>query len=388
MMNESMELATAGLLEKVEVETILNFLKENQRRQIKQEEKRERLKLSQRKFRANCRTKAQYLLEKAWDLFPKKGLDRLKANCLCDTNVNYGGHQLSLGFDLTDITPLTDQLVGTRSLGLRYENEHTVHLRGREMCPYSAQNIDFLKSVHSSIHYRYPKLRTTTKEYMRVNLVAGAKTSPHTDTMRGATPNFFAVEKGEEDGTTPFCLQVRKFPNFKTSVVLLDGNMFIPHKQKRSHLILIGLKEDKPHYYVYPTETIEKLEAYGDIKSYIVVGIKEEKLQVMPDEYAVYNSTQSMPLISINDIFQIAKENPATKPKRLFSYLSEPGRWHCFYGWKHSHNILNGCDYRKRRIHVFYRPVREETSSARLRTKRATNCPINYTYVGCGQDNH
>ena len=34
-----------------------------------------------------------------------------------------------------------------------------------------------------------------------------------------------------------------------------------------------------------------------------------------------------------------------------------------------------------RRIHVFYRPVREETGAARLKKKSDTEEPINYTVI-------
>ena len=378
------DVESTELLIAIGTEQIVAFIKQND----KLGKKRQQWKEASRKFRVTLTAKAKYFITKIWNNFPKNGLDKVKADCLCDTNINYGGHQLSLGFDLAGDETMEDQVVGTRSLGLRYENEHTVRLRGREMCQFSEKHLLFLKLIHSSLYYKYPKLRKITKEYMRVNLVAGAKTSPHTDTMRGATPNFFMVEAPEDDNTVPFCLQVRKFPNFKTSVVLLEGKLFIPHKQKRSHLILIGFKNDNPHYYVYPTETIEKVEPYGDIDGHIVVGIKEKKLQLMSDRYEVHETTKDMRLLTMEQVIEIAKRNPAIKPKPLFSYHSEPEVWHSFVGWKHSHNLLKGSDYRKRRIHVFYRPVREETSSARLRNKRATEEPINFTYVGCGPDKH
>jgi hypothetical protein len=278
---------------------------------------------------------------------------------------------------------------GTRSMGLRYDNEHTVRLRGRVMCEFSETHLEFLQAIHSSIYYQFLKMRKITEEFMRANLVVGAMTSPHIDTMRGNTPNFVLIDTPYDDSVTPFTLQVRLFPNFKTSVVMLDGQLFIPHDQRRRHLTLIGMKDNKPHYYVYPTETIERLEAYGDIDGYIVVGIKNKKLQVIPEEYTIYQSTEAMPLLSLQEVFDIAGRHPASKPKRMFMYFSEPLKWHKFYGWKHSHNLLKGCDHRTRRIHIFYRPVREETAAARLRTKLKTKEPINYTFMdGATYDEH
>lgn len=378
------ELLCSNLLVKVKVEDVVDKLNLHQRR--------EKMRVAQQKFRINLKQKATFFITNVWEFFPKSGWDKLKAFCLCNRDLNYGGHQLSLGFDLAEdeCAMMEDYEVGTRSLGLRYENEHTVRLRGREMCLFSEKHFDFLQAIHSSIFYQYPKLRRIVEEFMRVNMVLGAMSGPHTDTMRGATPNFMMVESPRDDGKyLPFTLAVRLFPNFKTSVVLLDGKTFIPHKLKRSHLILIGLENNKPHYYVYPAHTIERLEPYGDLDGCIVVGIKKNKLQVMSDEYKIYQSTSEMPLLSVDEILAIAKEHKATKPYRMFMYLSEPLKWHKFFGWKHAHHLLKGCDHRVRRLHVFYRPVREETSAARIRTQKKDNKPINYTFMeGATHDEH
>ena len=378
------EVDCTGLLLKIKAEAVAAYLIEKS----KQEKRRKQRQSAISKFRINNKCKIQCLIDKAWELFPKNGLDRVKADCLCDVNINYGGHQLSLGFDLVSEEAFDNQVVGTRSLGMRYENEHTVVLRNRERCLFSEKNFQFLQCIHTSIYHQFPEMRQSTKDFMRVNLVAGAKTSPHTDTMRGATPNFFMVEEPSDDGTTPFCLQVRLFPNFKTSVVLLDGQLHIPHKQKRSHLIMIGLKNNNPHYYVFPTKTIDSLQPVGDIRGLIVVGVKEEKIQVMSDEYQVYSTTKSMPLMPIDEVFELAKRNPTVLPRKLFAHYDKPGVWHKFWGWKNSHCLLPGTDYRMRRIHTFYRPVREETPAARLRTRKSNDTPINCTFVGCGPDKH
>jgi len=369
----------------VKTEDVLNHIYKSQ----KVNNRREQVQKAVRKFRIGVKAKLGFLSEKIWSLFPPKGLDKVKANCLCDTDVNYGGHQLSLAFDLADECPLEDRVIGTRSLGLRYENEHSVKHWQRDRCIFSEANIDFLNAVHSSIHLQFPDLREITTDYMRVNLVAGAVTSAHTDTMRGATPNFFMVEKPANDDCVPFCLQVRQFPNFKTSIVRLDGKLFIPHKQKRSHLILIGLKNNKPHYYVYPTQYIERLEPFGDLNGIIVVGIKKQQLQIMSDEYKVYTKTKEMDMMPFHEAIDLAAKHPAEMPKKLHKYYSKPEVWHQFIGWKHSHQLLPGCDHRMRRIHVFYRPVREETSAARIRTAKKSGKPINYTFMaGAKPDNH
>ena len=381
----SMYTPVHALSTSVKTENVINHIKTTNSDTNRQEQVRKAV----RKYRLTRKSKLSYLFATMWSLFPRGGLDKVKANCLCDTNINCGGHQLSLAFDLAEECPLENRVIGTRSLGLRCENEHSVWHWNRERCLFSEANIDFLNATHASIHLQFPPLRHMTTDYMRVNLVAGAVTSAHTDTMRGATPNFFMVEKPANDNTTPFCLQVRMFPNFKTSIVKLDGKLFIPHKQKRSHLILIGLKDDKPHYYVYPTNYIERLEPYGALSGAIVVGIKNGKLQTMSDQCKVHQTTREMELITFQEAVDIATKHPEDKPKKLFRYLSKPEVWHHFVGWKNSHQLLPGCDHRLRRIHVFYRPVREETAAARLRTKKSNEAPLNYTFMaGATPDKH
>jgi len=160
-------------------------------------------------------------------------------------------------------------------------------------------------------------------------------------------------------------------------MVLLDGELFVPHKQKRSHLMLIGLKNDNPHCFVHPTKHTEKLEPCGDLKGIIVVGTKGKKLQVVSDEHVVYPTTQTMDLISYRTATKLATQHPATKPFQMNKHCDKPDVWNKFVGWKHSHMTAPNCDHRLRGIHVFYRPAREETSATRARTKQQTGEPTN-----------
>jgi len=342
-----------------------------------------------KKHGETCAAKLSCFCKQTWNLFPPNGLDKAKAECLCDANINCGGHQTSLGFDVCADGAFEDCVVGTRSLGLRCENKHSVKHWGSDMCLFSRKHINFLNAAHSSTKMKFPELRKLTKDHMRANLVAGARTNAHADTMRGATPNFFMVEKPANDDKISFCLLVRMFPNFKTSIVLLDGELFIPHKQKRSHLMLTGLKNDNPHCFVHPTKHMEKLEPCGDLKGFIVVGTKGKKMQVVSDEHVVHPTTETMDSIGYGTAIELATQHPATKPFQMNKCCDKPDVWHTFAGWKHSHMMAPNCDHRLRRIHVFHRPAREETSATRTRTKQKTGEPANCTFMaGAAGDKH
>jgi len=203
------------------------------------------MKHANQRYRLSLKAKSLHHINLTWPLLPLDGLDKAKVHCLCNPLINCGLHQLSLGFDLLDKDGDQERLAGTRSLGLWYENEHTVRLYNREMCPHSEKHIKFLQHIHSSIYFEFPAIRKVTDQFMRVNLVVGAKTGSHTDTMRGATPNFMLIEPG-----SAFQLAVRQFPKFKCQVVVCKGHLkdhhgklFIPHEQKRHWLIMIGCNE-------------------------------------------------------------------------------------------------------------------------------------------------
>ena len=208
-------------------------------------------------------------------------------------------------------------------------------------------------------------LREAVESFLQVQLVVGAKTGEHTDTMRGATPNFILIE-----GDTTFILRIRKFPNFHSSVVCYQDKYYIPHSLCPESLVMIGENEAGcPNFYKFPAVTVNQLEPVGDLHQFITVGIKQQKIQVLPSEYSVHHTTATLGMLTFADVISEAMRNPVkVKPKRMFWCFNVPNKWHMFYGWKHAHKWIDSVDsWRARRIHVFYRPIREETSAARPR---------------------
>ena len=313
-------------------------------------------------------------VKRIWELFPADGIKRLCSSSMEDSNHNYGLHQSNLGFDTVPRSNSEGRINGTRTMGLRYENEHTVHLHKRDMCPYSEKHLQFLLTIQQSLKTQYPTLNSEILEYMRVNLVVGAKTKEHTDCQRGATRNFMLLEPGKH-----FNLRVRPFPKFRSSVVKYDSKFWIPHKLDSRNLTMIGLSGNGPHFYLFPTTVIDLLEPYGDLVDYVSVGIKDGKIQVIPWNYQVFESPRDMPLLPWESIMAHVSQNPVSAKKPRIRYLAKTDRWETFYGWQVAHKWLEGTDSDNRRIHVFFRPVREETPSARIRTN-SEGVPMNYTF--------
>ena len=308
--------------------------------------------------------KIKNLIADIWSLFPKGGLDRCRLECLRVSTADYGSHQAILGYGQI---PFGGTKFGIRSMGLWYENGHLEEHHGHQMCSFSRQHLQFLLKIQECLHCSFPKtaLRESMAKFLRVQLVVGAQTAEHTDTMRGSTPNFILIEP---DST--FILRVRLFPNFHSSVVLYQSKFYIPLSYCPSSLVMIGLNDaGSPFFFKFPPETINKLEPVGDLKHFIVVGIKQQKIQVLSSQYSVHYSTASLDCLTFEEVMAEAIQNPVkAKPKRMYKLLHGGSKWHMFHGWKHSHKWIEGTDWHVRRIHVFYRPIREETSAARPRT--------------------
>ena len=318
----------------------------------------------------------------AFELFPDSGLDSAKVHCMEDRNLNYGLHHEDL-FSGNDVNELTLVQHGTKSLGIRYENERHVRLYSRERCPYSESNLQFLKTIALLVKYHYihkqqKELRQGTSLYLRVNLVVGAKTAEHTDTMRGATPNFVLFEPNSN-----FALAVRLFPEFRCSVVIYDGNYFIPHTvSPKDGLCMIGRKGGGVHYYYFPYSAIEHLQPHGSLHGNIVVGIKQQKLQVIPMQYTTVDNSKTLELLSFDDALILAKENPQKLPRRRLRIIRNNNKMRIFWGWKHAHKYVPGSDHLCRRIHVFFRGMREETPTARVKDRKQKDggtTAINYS---------
>ena len=202
------------------------------------------------------------LIVDIWRLFPKGGLDRCRLDCLSVTTADYGSHQSVLGYGKIPFDG--DTKYGIKSMGLWYENGHLEEYHGHQMCSFSRKHQEFLLKIQQSLYFSFSKksLREAMERFLRVQLVVGARTGEHTDTMRGAPPNFILIE-----AETTFHLRVRLFPNFHSSLVCYDGKHFVPHSFCPESLVMIGENEDGvPYFYKFPPATVNELEPVGDLK--------------------------------------------------------------------------------------------------------------------------
>ena len=375
--------------------------------------------LRNKRYRDKKKNALKIFSDEIWSLFPKTGLIKMKREQLSNPNVNYGGHWSSLNFEELPENPTFPP--GTKSMGIRYENEHSVAYRGRDTCTFSQKHKDFLDKIAFTLQQQFPnELPLEAYEYMRVNLVVGAPTRRHTDTLRGATPNFFLSDDPK------FCLKILNYPNYSESVFEYQetyymaqresteerrqrraaaanaeggagdenggGNENVPAAEIRGggkdgndgSIQAITLTDGRPRFVTLPVSILNDVKPVGDLKDYKIVGIKGDKIQVLPSKYSVHFTTDTLELKTWEEVLAHAKGNPVEKPQKLYSYKTGgTGKFVKFYGWRNSHCWLPGTSCDNRRIHVFFRPVREETSAARLRTRtiNGTKVPINYTIL-------
>ena len=114
------------------------------------------------------------------DLFPRSALTKLSGVLPENSGADYGGRNAALNFPETAPPRET---VGTLSIGRRYENGQKETAFGRETCLKSQRYALFMDKVAKSLSL----ISNVPQDYLRVNLVSGAATLPHTDSLRGHT---------------------------------------------------------------------------------------------------------------------------------------------------------------------------------------------------------
>ena len=165
-----------------------------------------------------------------WKLKPNAGY---QVNHSKDSNINYGRCDKVHNWQKLEDLKFTP---GFFTIGNCYDIGHREKLYGRTMSITSERNIEFLKAVERYLQKYYP-VSKGLEPYMRVSFIQGASTTEHTDTMRGPTPTFVFIQPHSN-----FHLKVRNCPLFKASVVMLFGELYIPHQYRETDgLTMIGL---------------------------------------------------------------------------------------------------------------------------------------------------
>jgi hypothetical protein len=328
---------------------------------------------------------------------PNKELKRpYQPKHLGNNKVDYGGHQKALNFPMKDVPRGELQLalkgeatsmhnnsldeanvkrIGDLSIGLVYEGDwkQKSHLAGngeKQMCDKSQKYLEFLLHVKEML---WPKVHETLKhlmdDSMRVNILCGAQTLPHTDSYRGNTPNFLYIVPDPK--IEPGWLCYDRFPRFKVSVVKMAGQYYIPHSYSHAsdEVRCIGCHPsiaNKPIFYVFKSGAIDSMEAVGDLP-YGVVGWKANgEIQVVPEfeDVCLYTKPLIFWTVSWNELVEEALKKPAKKPTRRIVKLQATGKWHEFRAYTYRHWWAG--NHIVERYHVFFRTIREVPTSSNL----------------------
>lgn len=151
---------------------------------------------------------------------------------------DYGSHQKVLSFTNGE----EKGSVGNILLG-EHENEHvfreTRSKTGLTQNTFqNPTNLSFCQSlVRSLCDVEIPH----PLGCIRIDAMRGARTTPHTDNMRGPTVNLVNFHSSA-GGTVNARLLLQCFPAFRTSVVELHGNLFVPFRctEVNDSLVMIG----------------------------------------------------------------------------------------------------------------------------------------------------
>lgn len=329
----------------------------------------------QKRFRERTRVvtnpmKIKVTIEDVWRLYPTSHFSTKNDRTTSDDD--YGMHGKLHNFTNYINSDQWDYKFGSLSIGLTYDKKHSAK-GGRDKPKVSEGFVPFLLTVKKYLLQKYKSDEHIINSPMRVACINGAKTKGHTDCDKGNGPTFVLLEK--DDG---FVLSVRLFPTFHCSVVQFKNKLYIPHRYSDNEgFIMIQYYKGRLTFHIFPCHVVEEVEPYGDIVGYNIIGIKQNKLQVVNNEYKIYEKSKDLPMITFEEAIEIASKNRKYPKdyKRKHKYIQyKKGKKdeknkavHRLYLWKHIHRWLPGTNHLSKRIYVYFRPIREETPGQRLR---------------------
>lgn len=336
---------------------------------------------------------ASHALKRLPYLFSLLPLRRKPEEVVGKTHADYGSHQLIL--NLVNSEDMSQEKVGEFVFG-HYENRHST-MRKKSLFGLTKTTVEnqvfqeFAKEVIQSLcdvdlPHRFG--------YARLNTIRGARTTAHTDNMRGPTVNLVNFHS-ESDGPVDARIMVKCWPEFRTSVVQLSGNLYIPfeYTEAENSLVMIGAgfgsvshnpedmvrsckrkfnKVGSATFFEFPSSALDDLQPFGSLNN-VVVGIKNGYLQSVPFLNAFDPSGESFgsPSQSMNvlwcDAVKYASVNrhlTTKKQEKPVQVGNIPNKWHMFYGWRFIHWFEG--DPMVSRTHVFFRFMREHNTGGSL----------------------
>ncbi len=208
--------------------------------------------------------------------------------------------------------------------------------------------------------------------------------------------NFRKFERGEQIHTQSDNGCSKCWKAFRTSVVSLGVDLFIPFKfsEVEDQLVMIGPgkgsishlskhsfgKRKKPcgsaTFFEFPSHVLDDLKPFGHL-NVAVLGLKKGRLQTIPFLNAMdfagltFSSPNSATMMDWTCAVTQAMSNRQSEtimlePPRQIGNVSNT--WHRFFGWRFIH-WFDG-DPLAERTHVFFRFVKETNSGGCLATGR------------------
>lgn len=298
-------------------------------------------------------------------LFPRSALTKRSTVAFANSKTDYGGRNAALNFPTTAAPPR--EKMGTLSIGRCYENRQKETAFGRETCLKSQKHSLFMDKVAESLSI----VSDVPQDYLRANMISGAETLPHTDSIRGLVPNYVMFH--DPGGA----ITLKTFPLFRCSVVTLHSRPYIPMGYSEikglrmiGHPLNGGSKGAQK--FLFPKEALDQLEPYGNLNC-AAVGIKDGKVQYLPFEegYKVYSSPSCLRSTKFSNVICSAEaKRVGCKPRQTVRHLNKINEWQKFYGWKYIH-YFSGTDIFARRTHAFFRPIREVPTGANFHSLAA-----------------
>ena len=329
-----------------------------------------RVKLSRDNKKIQDGVEAQAIL----DLCPVQELKLIAG--VGETLKDYGSKVSSLNFEdkyIKNPSLAKEEHFGTFSIGLQYEADFKKKANnGRERCLLSEQHIRFLRLVEHSLM----NVVSHDTNTLRVNVIRGARTPYHNDTLRGTTNNFIMMFPPNEESHGG--IEVDMKVHFKCSIVSIahyDG-FFIPlhFSEVKQTIHMVGAHPTKPNqcqHYLFSSSVYEEIFTIG-LLPFAVMGIKKGRLQVVPlgmdspTNFKIIASPKELDLINFQEAILKGKEsNYDVPPRKRYRRLQKPMTWHQFNAWRFRHRWFADCSIL--RIHAYFRGIRQNCPSGHLK---------------------
>ena len=171
------------------------------------------------------------------------------------------------------------------------------------------------------------------------------------------------------------------FPEFKSSVVTINGKHCIPHGFSQASNEFRCMGEDPkrpghPFYFVFEASAIDHCEPFGNLPFGVVGWLKSGRIQVIEhsETSRLYQKPLTFTTTDWAGVLENARANRVMfKPRKRLKFLDKTDTWMMFEAYKFHHWWL-GNPFTLR-YHAFFRTLRQTpTSSNLVRTGNRVNC--------------